>query len=108
MKKNFKKLFGARICHYRNLNSFSQEELAELVGMSPNTISYIENGKNNISFAKLPIFAKALNVKIYQFFIDTEYEDNIDAIQKIDELLKIANKKQLGIILNLIKNILDT
>lgn len=60
MTTNFKKLFGERVRHYRKLNNFSQEKLAELVSMSPNTISYIENGKTNISFAKCRFFQMLL------------------------------------------------
>ncbi len=107
MTTNFKKLFGERVRHYRKLNNFSQEKLAELVGMSPNTISYIENGKTNISFAKLQVFSNALNVNTYQLFLDVDYNPENDIIEKIDELLKVANRKQLGIILNLIKDIID-
>ncbi len=109
MNMNFKKLFGQRVRHYRKLNNFSQEKFAELVGMSPNTISYIENGKSNISFAKIAVFASALNIETYQLFIDTNYNiEDGEVIDKINELLKVATRKQLGIILNLIKNILDT
>lgn len=108
MKLNFKKLFGIKLRHYRELNSLTQEKLAEIVGYSPNTISYIETGKSNISFAKIPIFSNALNIKPYQLFIDTTDDPDIKAIDKINELLKSANQKQLGIILNVVKDILDT
>jgi len=104
---NFKKLFGERVRHYRKLSNLSQEKLAELVGMSPNTISYIENGKTNISFAKLPVFSTALNVKTYQFFIDVNCNPDTKRIDKINELLNTANEKQLGIILNFVQDVLD-
>jgi len=108
MNKNFKKKFGARVRHYRKLNHLSQEQLAELIGMSPNTISYIENGKNNVSFAKLGILANVLNIQVHQLFFETDCNENQQTKEKIIELLDIANEKQLGIFLNLIKDILDT
>lgn len=108
MNKNFKRKFGAKVRHYRKLNNLSQEQLAELIGMSPNTISYIENGKNNISFAKLGILANVLNIQVHQLFFNTDCDENQQIKEKIIELLNIANKKQLGIFLNLIKDILDT
>jgi len=107
MNKRFKKKFGERVRHYRKLNGLSQEQIAESIGMSPNTISYIENGKNNISFAKIPVLANILNIQPYQLFIDMECSENQETQDKINELLKVADRKQLGIILNLIKDILD-
>ena len=50
MDKSLKKLFGQRVKYYRNLKGLSQENLAERVGISANTIGYIERGKNAISF----------------------------------------------------------
>lgn len=109
MEENLKKLFGARVKYYRNLIGFSQEKLAEKVGISTNTLGYIERGKNNLSAAKLPALCNALKIKPYLLFIDTD-SCKIDTkkIDKINELLKIANDKQLGIILNIVANILDT
>ena len=106
MKTNFKRAFGEKVKDYRILNNYAQQDFAELVGMSPNAISYIENGKNNISFAKLPVFSSALNIKIYQLFIDTDFEPELNITDNINKLLKTANKKQLGIIYNIVKNIL--
>lgn len=45
MSNNFKKSFGIQVRYLRKLQGLSQEELAEIVGLSAKTISYIENGK---------------------------------------------------------------
>jgi len=45
----------------RAAKDLSQDELAKLCGVSRQTISAIEKGKNNISIEKLPDLARALH-----------------------------------------------
>ncbi|MBQ8459303.1 helix-turn-helix transcriptional regulator [bacterium] len=107
MIKDFKKSFGSRVKYFRNLLDYSQEELAEKIGVSSNTISYIERGKNAISFAKLPTLCTALEIEPYKLFINTTPNTDNEKIEYINNLLKFANKKQLNIIGNLVKDIID-
>ena len=107
MATDLKKMFGLRVKHFRNLLSLSQEELAERIGVSSNTISYIERGKNPISFTKLPALSKALEIETYKLFLNTDTETDTKKIQRINKLLNIATPKQLGIIKNIIENVLD-
>ena len=106
MNTDFKKAFGAKVKYYRLLNEYSQERLAELIGVSSNTIGYIERGKNPISFTKLPTLCSALKIEPHQLFI-SDLNQNTSKIGKINKMLKTANDRQLNIIANLIKNILD-
>ena len=105
MTQEFKKQFGLKVKYYRQLIGYSQEKLAEKVGISPNTVSYIERGKNTISFTKLPALCSALEIEPYKLFIDSENDS--DKISEINKILKLANEKQLNIIFNLIKNLFD-
>ena len=107
MSNDFKKAFGQRVKHYRTLLDYSQEDLAEKIGVSSNTISYIERGKNAISFAKLPALCSALEVEPYKLFIKNDNDVEADKIKTINKFLKGANIKQLNIILNLVKNVID-
>lgn len=107
MGKDFKKLFGARVRYYRNLLGLTQEALAEKVGISTHTISYIERGKNLISMTKLPVLCSALDIELYKLFIDTDFEVGADKVEEINRLLKTANSKQLSIFAELLKNILE-
>lgn len=108
MIKDFKKSFGLRVKYFRNLLNYSQEELAEKVGVSANTVSYIERGKNAISFAKLPILCNALEIEPYKLFLNSCIVSDTDKIQNICNILKMANKKQLNIIERIVKDIIDT
>lgn len=103
MKSNFKKLFGARIRYLRKLAGLSQEKLAELTGLSTKTISYIENSKNTLSFNKLPLLAKALNVPVYKLFVFTDSENSKEVLEN---LLSSATDKEINVIADIIKSVL--
>lgn len=61
--------FETRIREFRSKLGWSQEKLAQEVGVSRETISYLEKGKYNPSL-KLAIYvAKALNSSINELFI---------------------------------------
>lgn len=54
---------GEHIIKYRANNKMTQKELSELVGLSQNTISYLENGwTEKCSVAKLALLIKLLNL----------------------------------------------
>lgn len=107
MAKDFKKIFGNRVRYYRNLSGLTQEQLAEKVGISTHTVSYIERGKNLISMTKLPVLCTALEVELYKLFIDTDFDVEVGKLEEINRLLKSATNKQLSIFAELLKNILD-
>lgn len=107
MGKDFKKLFGARVRYYRNLLGLTQEALAEKVGISTHTVSYIERGKNLISMTKLPVLCSVLDIELHKLFIDTDFEVEADKVEEINRLLKTANSKQLSIFSELLKNVLE-
>ena len=103
MNKNFKKSFGQRVRYLRKLAGLSQEKVAELTGLSPKTISYIENSKNTISFNKIPLLAKALGVPEYKLFVFSDSENNKEVLEN---LLQSATDKEINAITDIIKTIL--
>lgn len=103
MDNNFKKSFGTRIKYLRKLSGLSQEKLAELTGLSTKTISYIENSKNTLSFNKLHLLAKALNVPVYKLFVFSDNENNKETLES---LLKSATNKEINVITDIVKTIL--
>lgn len=104
-EENFKKLFGKRIKYLRGLSELTQEKLAEITGLSTKTISYIENGKNTISFNKLPILAKGLGIPVYKLFV---FSDGENHKEMLDKLLVSATDKEINIISEVIKIILSS
>ncbi len=103
MNMNFKKQFGARVNYLRKLAGLTQERLAEITGLSPKTISYIENGKNTLSFNKLPLIADGLGVDVYKLFVFADKENNKEAV---DALLTSATDKEINVIKDIVKTLL--
>lgn len=99
MKKNF----GQKVKYYRRMRDLSQEQLAELMDMQTTSISFIENGKNFISFSKFDKLCKALNVEPYQFFLfDKRDEKNADKVKEIADLAGTLNKRDLELVYKII------
>ncbi len=59
-------LLGKNIAKYRKEKQFSQEKLAEMVNLSREYITRVENGQKNISLKKLFAIADALEVGFNQ------------------------------------------
>lgn len=101
------KSIGIRLRHFRKIAGYTQEQLVELVNCETSTIGHCENGKDRISLTFLSKIADKLNVELYKFFAVREIETDIKTIESINELLKQADRTQLGLIYNTISNILD-
>lgn len=98
---------GARIRHFRKLAGLSQLQLADKVQCELSTLAHYETGKNLVSMTKLIRIAEALEVDLYQFFISTPVEADVETIDKLNKLLSTANKIQLGLIYNIVSSILE-
>lgn len=93
---NIKKNFGKRLKSIRLARGLTQEQLAEAMGMQATSISYIENGKNFLSFTKLSKLCEILNIEPTQLFIfDRRDEKNVDLKKNIIEIINTLDKKHL-------------
>lgn len=88
---------GLKIKEFREKKGFSQQELADLVGISKQMISHYEKGENTPRMGTLDKIAKALNVKKLDLLssesiAEEPHEDyktqNFDDIKKERDLLK--------------------
>ncbi len=71
MNKNQKDkyiLLGLNIAYYRKLNGFTQEKLAEKLGLDRTTISKIELATSGVSLDVIFEMADLFNVKVDKFF----------------------------------------
>jgi len=62
------KVFGKRVAEVRKSKGITQQQLAELVGMSVVAIAYIETGKRWARLGTLSKIAKHLEVNISDLF----------------------------------------
>ena len=58
---------GQKIKFERMKRHFSQEQLAELSGMSVHGLSNVETGKTDIRYTNLLMIAKAFNLNLCEF-----------------------------------------
>ena len=55
-------LFGLRLRKVRSQNHETQKELAELLGVKPNQIGEMENGRGATTLAKLALICEHYNI----------------------------------------------
>jgi len=67
-------LFKERLKHIRKSNNMTQQELADLLGVSKSTISSYECGVSQPSFDRLIRLANIFNVSLDYFFINMQLE----------------------------------
>jgi len=107
MTTDLNKRIGARVRHFRTSAGITQARLAELVKCEISTIGHCEVGKTRISLTLLEKIANSLNVDLYKFFIEREPQSNPKTIASINKMLESADKTQLGLIYDIISNVLD-
>ena len=89
-----KKLLGQRIKYFRKAKKLTQEQLAELVGMEPNSISIIESGRNFPTLNSLEKIARALDIELNILIRYSRTRTNSEIIDNINfELTKLSNEK---------------
>ena len=71
-KQTLLKKFGKNVKIERIKKDLTQEQLAEIMGVSQNYVAYIECGKANMSLAKVLELANFLNVDIEKLLIFNE------------------------------------
>jgi transcriptional regulator with XRE-family HTH domain len=72
---NLKKQFGLRVRQIRDEAQRTQEEFAEILGISVDFLSLIERGRNAPSFKKLEKMARGVGKPVaYLFTFDPSYK----------------------------------
>ena len=93
---DIKKQLGQRIKYLRKNKGLNQEQLSEMLDLSPRSIGNIETGRVFMSLSNLEKFIEILGIEPYELFIfDKEPPKDIifnDVIQKIEKI-KDDNKK---------------
>lgn len=80
-------LIGAKIKEIRRAKKISQEKLAEIISMNHRTINRIENCHTIPTLETLDKIAKALNVKITDFFETDSVESRENIIKNITSII---------------------
>lgn len=107
MMANIKKLLGARIKELRKKRGLTQEKMAELIEISPPSVSKIESGIYHPTEENIEKIANVLDVQVYELY---KFDSNLSSekIKKnIYTLLDKATKEQLDLLLKITRDIIN-
>ena len=65
------------ICEYRKRKGLTIKELAQLTGVTSSLLSQIEKGTANPSINTIKQISNALEIPLFNFFIDDSYTENL-------------------------------
>ncbi len=100
-----KELLGMRIKEFRENRKFTQDKLAEMVGIDPKHLSRIENGRNYPSFETLEKILDSLNVSYEDIFKYSHFINKDDMIEQINAKLSRLNNEKLTFIFKMVNEI---
>ena len=83
-----KKALGQRIKELRKRKGYSQEKLAELVGLETPSICYIEVGRNYPTLQNLEKIINALDVTYVDVFKFDQHQETDDLVFEINNMMK--------------------
>lgn len=106
----FKRSLGLRIQHFRRRREMTQEELAERVERSPETISNIERGNSSTRIETAFRIAVALDVSLIELF-DVEIgaapdHERREALQQLLDLVRNEPQEFLNTAITQVKLLL--
>ncbi len=94
---------GQRIRKFRKAHSYSQEELAEKVGISTTHMSHIETGNTKLSLPVLVKLSLILEVSTDDILFNSSLINKSTLTDKVIELLNECSPQELIIICDIIQ-----
>ncbi len=94
---------GQRIRKFRKAHGFSQEELAEKVGISTTHMSHIETGNTKLSLPVLVLLSQVLDVRTDDLLFDSIDTGYIATTGEIANILENCTPQQLRFMKELIQ-----
>ena len=91
-EKNNPNILGEQLKRIRVKKDLSQKELAELLGVTPASLSAYETGKKNPSLNVLIDIAKKCNVSLDWLCGLSQYENNLNEIKTYSDIIKLLTQ----------------
>ena len=91
-----RKSLSVNIKYYRTKMGFSQEKLAETVGLSDQTINDIEGCRTWVSDKTIVKIARAFNIEVYQLFFPQMEAEKLFPVKIPADILKDLKNSILG------------
>jgi transcriptional regulator with XRE-family HTH domain len=100
----FKRRFGRKVQSYRRQRNLTQEELAERIQRSTDTISNVERGVSSTRIETAFRIAEVLGVPVVEFFdVETEVAADRERRQLIRKLLDLVATEQSDVLETVIR-----
>ena len=96
------KTIGKTIKHYRQQQRFTQEEFAEIIGVSTGHVSRIERGVKRASLETLVEISRTLDVTL-DALVGIRSQKEIECDKELSELLVWCNEYERAVILDTIE-----
>ena len=93
MKDKICKLLGNNIKKYRKLRGYTQESLAEALGMEIKSLSLVETGRGFVSSNTLAKLSDVLGVAPAELFSGEDITNRYEDVQNALELIKNDSDK---------------
>jgi transcriptional regulator with XRE-family HTH domain len=101
------KEIGFRLRTLRQQAGWSQEQLSEMIGVSPQQFQKYESGKNMMNTEKLQLIARALSIPIQALFSEVNNNMPVGVSEQLllDSYRAIPNKKLQENVLEIVVNV---
>ena len=96
---------GQRIRKYRKAYNLSQEQLAEMVGISSTHLSHIETENTKLSLTVLADLAEVLSVQTDELLYDLQTGNKSFATEEILKILDSCSLQDTHILLDVLKSV---
>jgi len=91
------KILSVNVKNQRNKLEISQERLAEIAGLSVQTVNDIEGCRKWVSAKTITKLSAALNVECFQLLIPDFFSQNRKEITPTQNLMKLKEKMHKGV-----------
>lgn len=81
-----KKKIGAQLLDLRKSRGWTQEYVADLVGLNRSTVSNIERGTRSLTLETLRRFCDAFSVEVSYFSIEADADEVVDVLERLRTL----------------------
>lgn len=96
---------GQRIRKFRKAYNFSQEQLAEKVGISTTHMSHIETGNTKLSLQVFVDIANALSVQTDELLYDIPQISRTVKKHEVEEILDSCSQHEMYILADVIRTL---
>ena len=97
---------GRRVRHFRLEKSLTQEEVAELCGLSTKHISDLERGKANVTVMVLDKVAASVSTTAIDLLANEHEAGRALLVEEITQFLATADDEKLRLLYRIMKGIL--